>query len=146
MPNFNTYLAGREIKKFTYDETVSMENGLSFMIYDVMGNYPGDGSMTIDITMDLSSWYTDYYLNNGDFMILPVDVNGNILSDSIPISFVKNSNGNDVSMPFLVSASSYESYTFTYVVPSNTSAFSIYASNVVGNNPTDPVYVMGVGY
>jgi hypothetical protein len=146
MPNYNAYLAGREKAYFTYDEMISMENGISFAIYDVIARLPGDGTIAIDIMMDISSWYEDYYLNNGDFMILPVDSDNNIISDAIPTSYITDSAGNNVPMPFLVSTSSYVEYTLTYAVPSNTAAFSIYASNVYGDDYYGPVYVMDVGY
>lgn len=146
LPNYETYLANREIQYFTYEETVNMDNGLSFYVYDVTARYPGDGTMSVDVIMDLSSYYTDYYTDNGDFMLLPVDGEGNLISDAIPISYVTDSLGNQMTMPYLVSASSYEQYTFTYQVPPNTMAFSIYATNLINNDYSAPVYVMEVGY
>lgn len=144
MPNYNTYLAGRELKYFSYEETVNMENGLSFYIYDVVANYPGDGTMSIDVTMDLSSYYTDYYMYNGDFMILPMDSEGNALSDSIPITNITDVIGGNVTLPFLVSASSYDYYTFTFIVPPETTAFIIYATNAIDDEFPGPVYGMDV--
>lgn len=145
LPNYNKYLVDREIISFTFDETVNMDNGLSFAIYDIVANYPGDGTMTVDITLDLSSYYSDYYMNNGDFMVFPTDDEGNIIADAQPISHITDSAGNFVAMPFLVKASSYDRLTFTYPVPINTIAFSVYATNFLADRAT-PVYVMDVGY
>ncbi len=145
LPNYNSYLVDREIKVFTYDETVNMDNGLSFAIYDVVANYPGDGTMTIDITLDLSSYGSGYYMNNGDFMVVPTDNEGYIIADAQPISYITDSTGKFVAMPFLVKASSYDRLTFTYPVPINTMAFTIYGTNFLANQAT-PVYVMDVGF
>jgi hypothetical protein len=146
MPNYNKFLADREIKYFDYAETVNMENGLTFFVYDVIARMPGDGTLEIDINLDLGNNYADldYYMNNGDIMILPMDGEGNILSDAVPTAYVKDSEGNSVAMPFLTNTSVYENYTFTYIVPPNTIKLSIYASNVAGDDFTGPVYVMNV--
>jgi hypothetical protein len=146
MPNYNTYLADREIKGFSYDETVNMDNGLSFVLYDVISNWHSDGTMTVDITLDLSSYYMDYYMNNGDFMVLPLDGNDKVLADSQPIAYILDDTENIVEMPFLVSASSYIRYTFTYFVPPETKKFFIFATNATNEDLTKPVYVMSVGF
>jgi len=96
--------------------------------------------------MDISTWYEDFYFFYGDFMILPVDGEGNIISDAIPVTFVTDSQGRDVPMPFLLSTSSYEEYTLTYAVPINTAALSLYGSNAYEDGFYGPVYVINIGY
>lgn len=101
--------------------------------------------MAVDVTLDLSSWYSDYYSNNGDFMILPFDDKGNVLSDAIPINYITDTKGSAVSMPFLVNSSTYDNYTFTYAAPADTAAFQIYASNVLVDE-SSPIYVIDIGF
>lgn len=145
MPNYDYFLAGRDIVEYTFDETVNMENGLSFYIYDAIANYPGDGSYTIDITLDISSYYEDYHINNGDFMLIPFDSEGSILSDAIPINKIYNEWGYEMIYPFVLSASSYEYYTLSYPIPTETAIFLLYAANVLNDDYSYPVYVMEVG-
>ena len=145
LPNYNNYLLGREIKNFTFDETVNMDNGLSFSLYNVLISYNPDQTMTVEVILDLSSYYSDYYFNNGDFMVFPMDTEGYVIADAQPISYITDSEGYLVTMPFLVNASAYRRLTFTYAVPIDTYAFSIYATNYIAGQST-PVYMMDVVY
>jgi hypothetical protein len=145
MLNYDSFLANRDSISFTSAETVNMENGLSLYIYEVMGNYTEDENVVIDVVLDISSYYSDYYLNNGDFFILPLDATGNILSDAIPIGWVIDGAGNEVTMPFLLSSSSYDSYTFYFPVPNDTMTLLLYATNILKDDYSFPVHVMQVG-
>lgn len=145
MPIYDYFLADRQVVYFTLNETVNMDNGLSFYVYEVMGNYTEDGDTVIDVVMDISSYYSDFYINNGDFLLLPLDAEGNALSDAVPINIVYDEAGNEEPMPFLLSASSYYTYTFYYPVPAETMSLLLYATNVLGDDYSYPAYVMRIG-
>ncbi|TAH70370.1 MAG: zinc ribbon domain-containing protein [Anaerolineaceae bacterium] len=145
MPNYNYFLANRETISFTYNHDVYMDNGISFYIYEVMGNYTEDGTVVMDVILDISSYYTDYYFNNGDFFMIPFDAENNVLSDAVPVGMVLDEAGNEVAMPFLLSSSSYDTYTFYFQVPNETYSLLFYATNVLNDDYSYPAYVMQVG-
>ncbi|NLO10809.1 MAG: zinc ribbon domain-containing protein [Clostridiales bacterium] len=145
MPNYNKFLANRDTISFTYGHEVNMDNGIAFYIYDAMGNFTEDGSAVMDVVLDISSYYSDYYFNNGDFFMIPLDVEGNVLSDAVPVALVLDEAGNEVSMPFLLSASSYDKYTFYFPVPNETYSILLYATNVLNDDYSYPAYVMHIG-
>lgn len=78
-------------------------------------------------------------------MVFPMDTEGYVIADAQPISYITDSEGYLVTMPFLVNASAYRRLTFTYAVPIDTYAFSIYATNYIAGQST-PVYMMDVVY
>ena len=63
----------------------------------------------------------------------------------LPVTMVLDEAGNEVTMPFLLSASSYDTYTFYFPVPNETYSLLFYATNVLNDNFSFPVYVMQVG-
>jgi len=139
-PNYSYYIEGRDSKYFEFGNEVLMENGVAFFLNEANIYDRGDGTADFECTMDLAASYADTYLYMDDFLVVPMDSEGNVLSDACMIEYVIDAEGNYVSEPYLLDTEYYYSYTVTFVVPSNTTALTFYGNNYFEGYSSGPVY------
>lgn len=128
-PNYNDYLYGRVKIAFEQYNLVMMENGINFYMNDIYLTDNGDGTARIDCTMDMKTNFYSSDLYSDDFMIVPLDKDGNVLADAAKIDAVTDSYGNSLSTPVVLTAD-YISYNLSFTVPSNTVDIYFYGVNI----------------
>jgi hypothetical protein len=138
--NYSYYIEGRELQYFDIGEPVMMDNGVSFAFHDAVVTELSDGTTQIDCKFDISTKLTDTYLYSDDFLLMPMDQSGNILTDAAMISSISDSNGNILDTPYPIDTLSYGGYTLSFLAPTNTETFTIYATNLSGSDTELPVY------
>jgi len=138
--NYDSFIQGRELQYYEQYSEVVMENGIGFYLNDILVTDLGDGTATVDMNIDLISYYDENYLYNEDFLMLPMDKAGNALSDACSVGYIRDSNGNDISIPMLLNTEEYQNYVITFIVPTNMENFNVYGINYSTEGFSGPVY------
>jgi hypothetical protein len=138
--NYTTYIEGRDSQYFDLNTETYMENGMSFYLYNVNVTDLGDGTAVLDANFDLGAYTPNWYFYVNDFVVLPRDSQGNVLSDVCLAEYVTDSMGSTVSTPFLINTDYYYNYTVSFLVPANTTSFTIYGTNIANDQFAGPVY------
>jgi hypothetical protein len=128
-PNYDFYISGRDYSSFNQYAEVYMENGIGFYLNDILCTDLGDGTARVDCSMDLAATIDGLKLYKDDFLILPYDADGNIISDAAKIDTITDSNGYDATYSFDLDTEYFYSYTISFIVPSNTDSFTFYGAN-----------------
>ncbi len=141
-PNYIDYVVGREAYYFEMATEVSMENGVSFYLNSVIANDMGDGTMRMDVDVDLASYYEECYVVYEDFMVLPMDNSNSILADASAVSYILDNAAYEVTTPILLSTQEYQNFTLTYYVPASTTNFTFYGTNISTEGFAGPIYTI----
>ncbi len=139
-PNYDTFLLGRDFQAFEQYTEIVMENGVSFYLNDIVVNDLGDGTASVDASIDLASYSTDNYLYPEDFLLLPMDRAGNSLGDACSVEYITDSKGDPVLTPMLLDTEEYQNFTVSFVVPADLETFNIYGTNYSTEGFSGPVY------
>jgi hypothetical protein len=119
---------------------MSIENGVIYNLKELYSNNMGDGTIEVEVNVDLGGYYYDLYLNSNDFMILPMDSNGNIIADASPVYFIRDVNGSDMTIPLPLNADAYENYSLIFYVPESTASIRLYSTNTYDGTPAGSLY------
>lgn len=138
--NYSKYIQGRASQGFDFNTEIHMENGLAFRLNDVTVTELGDGTESVDVNIDLSSEVPNWYLYTNDFQVLPTDADGNVLSDACLISSLTDASGYRATTPLLINKESFNTYNLSFVIPSNTDNFTLYATNILDDSYYDSIY------
>ncbi|MDD3172302.1 MAG: hypothetical protein PHF63_01315 [Herbinix sp.] len=138
--NYTTYIDGRDNQYFDEGTEVIMDNGMAFYLNDVVVTDMGDGSAVLDAYVDLATINSERYFYPDDLIVLPKDSYGNILSDACLVEYITDGDGYSVTTPFLLDTEYYNSYKVSFVVPSGTTTFSIYGTNITEDSYAGPIY------
>jgi hypothetical protein len=138
--NYDTFIQGRELQYYEQYDEVIMENGIGFYLNDILVTDLGDGTAAVDVNIDLISYYDENYLYIEDFLMLPMDKEGNALSDACSVGYVRDSIGSDIPIPMLLNTEEYQNYIITFIVPANMETFNVYGVNYSTEGFSGPVY------
>lgn len=141
-PVYMDYLVGRDITQFTTQNIVTLENGMKVCVYDLYSTDNGDGTLTIKVGLDIScpdSEYASIVWN--DFLMVPYDAEGNLLSDACYPNYISDISGNTLTFPFSIS-SEPTLFALNYTVPADTADIEFYCVNLLNDSPVGPVYAL----
>lgn len=141
-PNYIDYVVGREAYYFELATEVRMENGVSFYLNSVIATDMGDGTMRMDVNVDLASYYEECYVVYEDFMVLPMDNTNSILADASAVSYILDNAAYEITTPMLLSTEEYQNLTLTYYVPATTTNFTFYGTNISTEGFAGPIYTI----
>lgn len=144
LSNYETYIAGRETSYFNLADYITMDNGISFYVNNVYYTDLGDGTASLEVDIDFGAYVNDCYTYEYDFLMLPMDVQGNILADAGTVSYILDWTGAQKELPLLMSTVSWENYTMTFIVPSDTKQFIFYGTNAMVDGLQDPLYALNL--
>jgi hypothetical protein len=151
-PNYYDYIDTRDIVAFDQYSYITMDNGMGFYMNDIYLNDNGDGTANVDCTIDLQAYLANSDLYADDFMVVPMDAEGNILADATKISSILDYDGYSLSTP-VVLTSDYTRYTISFIVPSNTQNITFYGVNIqldsssdTGASASGPVYYIDITF
>ena len=138
--NYSYYLEGRESINYDLATKVQMENGIAFYLNEAVVIDLGDGTSQIDCNMYIGATYDDTYLYTDSFIVLPMDRDGFIIGDACVTNNIADEMGQYQYVPYLLSTNDLYTYTLSFIVPSETTSFTVYGTNLIDGFVAGPVY------